>query len=266
MKKIIILTAVLFAGIFSAGAWSHSMDKGVLLFAQKHLTPETKSLVAQYVGDDITKAEGYLAAKRKAGDLLHTEGWHTLHLDNSLQPSAKDENDALVQIEKALEVMRNRTQHSKSDVSFAIKTVMNLVIDMHNLSNVALEEYPLSGTDFEFMMTKGSARGKGGKKAPYRWKILWTYRYGSFHSAYSPQMWLEELDVMFGNKKAELSAGTLRDWVGDIGNYSKSVYEHLRKENNLFVHATIHSYDLFSMSCIGKAAYRLAALLNDNLK
>ncbi|MBQ5689973.1 MAG: hypothetical protein IIV24_00610, partial [Alistipes sp.] len=87
-----------------------------------------------------------------------------------------------------------------------------------------------------------------------------------FHAAYSPEMWLEELGVMFGNKKAELSAGTLRDWVGDIGNYSKSVYEHLRKENNLFVHATIHSYDLFSMSCVGKAAYRLAALLNDNLK
>lgn len=266
MKRIIILTVALFAGVLSAGAWSHSMDKGVLLFAQKHLTPETKSLVAQYVGDDITKAEGYLVAQRKANRLLHTEGWHTLHLDSNLQPSAKDENDALVQIEKALEVMRNRTKHSKSEVSFAIKTVMNLVIDMHNLSNVALEEYPLSGTDFEFMMTKGSARGKGGKKVPYRWKTLWTYRYVGFHAAYSPEMWLEELGVMFGNKKAELSAGTLRDWVGDIGNYSKSVYEHLRKENNLFVHATIHSYDLFSMSCVGKAAYRLAALLNDNLK
>ena len=56
MKRIIILTVALFAGVFSAGAWSHSMDKGVLLFAQKHLAPETKSLVAQYVGDDITKA------------------------------------------------------------------------------------------------------------------------------------------------------------------------------------------------------------------
>ena len=94
MKRIIILTVALFAGVLSAGAWSHSMDKGVLLFAQKHLTPETKSLVAQYVGDDITKAEGYLVAQRKANRLLHTEGWHTLHLDSNLQPSAKDENDA----------------------------------------------------------------------------------------------------------------------------------------------------------------------------
>lgn len=266
MKRIIILTAVIFAGVFAAGAWSHSMDKGVLLFAAKHLTPEAKAVVAEYVGDDITKAEGYLVAQRKAGRLTHTEGWHTLHLDKNLQPSAKDENDALVQIEKALEVMRNRNQHSKAEVSLAIKTVMNLMIDMHNLSNVALEEYPLSGTDFEFMMGRGSARGKGGKAVPYRWKILWTYRYGTFHAAYSPEMWLEELGVMFDGKKAELSAGTLRDWVGDIGSYSKPVYERLKQDDNKFLHATIHSYDLFNMSCVAKASYRLAALLNENLK
>ncbi len=265
MKKIIILIAVLFAGVFSAGAWSHSMDKGVLLFAQKLLTPEAKSVVAEYVGDDITKAEGYLVAQRKAGRLAHTESWHTLHLDSNLQPSAKDENDAFVQIEKALEVMRNRNQHSKADVSFAIHTVMNLMLDIHNLSNVALEEYPLSGTNFEFMMTKGSARGKGGKMVSYRWKTLWTYRYGSFHAGYSPEMWLEELGVMFGDKKEEFSAGILRDWVGDIGGYSKPIYERLKQDGNKFLHATIHSYDLFSMSCVGKAAYRLAALLNQNL-
>lgn len=266
MKKILLLVAVLFAGVFSAGAWSHNMDKGVLLFASKHLTPEAKNIVAEYIGDDITKVEGYLAAQRKGGKLLHTESWHTLHLDSNLQPSAKDENDALVQIEKALEVIRNRTQHDKAEVSFALKTVMNLMLDMHNLSNVSLADYPLSGTDFEFMMSKGSARGKGGKLVPYRWKVLWTYRYVGFHAAYSPEMWVEELGVMFGTKRAELSAGTLRDWVADIGSYSKPVYERLYKDNNHFLHATIHSYDLFHMSCVAKASYRLAALLNENLK
>ena len=267
MKKIILLAVVLFAGVFSAaGAWSHSMDKGVLLFASKHLTPEAKSILAEYIGDDITKIEGYLVAQRKGGKLLHTEGWHTLHLDSNLQPAAKDENDAFVQIEKALKVMRNRNQYNKKEVSLAIKTVMNLMLDIHNLSNVALEEYPLSGTNFEFMMTKGTARGRKAKLQPYPWKMLWTYRYVGFHAAYSAEMWLEELGVMFGNKREEFSAGTLRDWVADIGNYSRPIYERLTKDNNHFLHATIHSYDLFHMSCVAKASYRLAALLNENLK
>lgn len=266
MKKIVLLAAVLFAGVFSAGAWTHSLDKGVLLFASKHLTPEAKSVVAEYIGDDVTAVEGNLTAQRKAGRMLHTEGWHTLHLDKNLQPSAKDENDALVQIEKALEIIRNRNQYGKVEVTFALKTVMNLMLDIHNLSNVALEEFPLSGTNFEFMMTKGSARGKGGQLVPYRWKTLWTYRYPGFHAAYSPEMWVEELEVMFGKKKAEFSCGTLREWVGDIGNYSKPIYARLYQDNNHFLHATIHSYDLFSMSCVGKASYRLAALLNETLK
>jgi hypothetical protein len=179
---------------------------------------------------------------------------------------AKDENDAFVQIEKALEIVRHRQHYSIKEVSFAIQTVMNLMLDMHNLSNVVLEEYPLSGTNFKFIMIKNGILGRKGSKKPYAWKTLWTHLYVTYHAAYSPEMWCEEMEVMFDAQKKELSAGSLRDWVADIGAYSKPLYEHLKQNNNNFHFAEVHAHDMFHMSCVAKSSYRLAALLNESLK
>lgn len=265
MKKLLIMMVAL-AVAFSAGAWSRNLDKGVLLLASKTLTPKAQRTLTNYVGEDHSKPAGHLAWHRKNGRHLETEGWHTLHLDANLLPAAQDENDALVQIEKALEVIKNRKKHSTAEVSFAIQTVMNLVIDMHNLSNVALEKYPLSGTDFKMNTTKGTAGGKKATVYQTSWKVQWTHRYVHYHGAgaYSPQMWADELEVMFGDKKEEFTAGTLRDWTHDIGKYSDHIYSILEKEGG-FYHATIHEYDIFHMSCVAKAAYRLGALLNQYL-
>ena len=261
------------ATVSVAGAWSRKCDEAVMIIASEHLTPEAGKVVKKYLGKSFADDVQYLYDTERVQfkqmskkDRKAAAEIHFLHLDSEFQPKNVKGKDALKATEQALEIIRNRNSHSKAEVTTALRTVINLMCDMHNLSNVALEEFPLSGTNFEFMMTKGSARGKGGKLIPYRWKVLWTYRYPGFHAAYSPEMWAEELDVMFGSKKAELSAGTLREWVGDIGNYSKPIYARLYKDNNHFLHATIHSYDLFSMSCVGKASYRLAALLNETLK
>ena len=265
MKKLLIVIVALAVSL-SAGAWSRNVDKGVLLLASKSLTPKAQRTLTNYIGEDHSKPAGHLAWHRKNGRHLETEGWHTLHINNELQPSAQDENDALVQIEKALEIVKNRKKYSKAEVGFAIQTVMNLVIDMHNLSNVALEKYPLSGTDFKFNTTKGTAGGKKATVYQTSWKVLWTHRYPYFHGAgsYSPQMWVDEIEVMFGDRKAELEAGTLRDWTHDIGKYSDHIYSLLVKDDG-FYHATIHSYDIFHMSCVAKAGYRLGALLNQYL-
>lgn len=266
MKKIVLLAITLLGGVLSAGAWSRNVDKGVLLFAAKQFTPATQQVVASYAGKDFARVEGAMARQRKAGTLPQSEGWHTLHLDRNLQPSAKDDNDAYIQIKKAAEVLRNHKQHERDEVKLAFCVVTNLMLDMHNIANVALEEYPLSGTNFEFTMTKGTARGRKAKVIPFTWKELWDVRYTSFHSGYSPEMWAEELEVMYGDKKAELSAGSLRDWAVDMGNFSRPIYERLKQENNHCPHATICSYDIPRVECFAKAAYRLAALLNETLK
>lgn len=267
MKKI-LLAAVFLAATFSVKAWHHSYDKAVLLVAEQNLNSETLRLVHEYVNEDITRAAGHLAWHRKNGRYLETIGWHALHLDNNLQHAAKNDNDALVQIEKALEVIRNRNNHKESEVKFAVNTVMNLVCDMHNIGNVVIEGIPLSGTDFKVDTSSGTAGGRPAKIKPYSWKTLWSYRYIMYHGpgSYTPQMWAKDIALMYGDKKEEFSKGTLKDWTNDIGKYTKGVYDVLEANNGQFLHATIQAHEPLHMACLARAAYRIAALLNENLK
>ena len=267
MKKI-ILAVLLVAATLSAKAWSTNYDKAVYLVASQNYTPETHKLVSYYVNKDHTRAANHLGWHRRNGRHLETEGWHSLHLDANLKPAAKDENDALVQIEKALEIIRNREQHEKATVSFAVHTVMNLIVDMHNLSNVFIEGIPQSGTDFQLDISQCSVANRPIRWFKYSWKKLWTYRYQTFHgnNVYSPQMWSEDIVCMYGDKKADFSAGTLQDWATDIGTYTKGVYDRLEKEEGRFIHKTVQEHEPLHMACLARAAYRIAALLNENLK
>ena len=265
MKKI-ILAVVLIAATLSVKAWNSSYDKAVLLVASHNYNPKTLRLVQQYVHEDVTKASNHLSWHRKNGRHLESAGWHQLHLDDNLQPAAKDENDAYVQIEKALDIIRNRKNYKDSEISFAVHTVMNLIIDMHNLSNVVIEGIPQSGTDFQVGTSKGTANGKTAKITPYSWKSLWTHRYVTYHGAYSPAMWAYDIEIMHGDKKEQYSAGTLKDWANDVGKYTKSMYDLLEKNEGNFLHPVIQAHEEFHMSCLARAAFRIAVLLNENLK
>lgn len=266
MRKILLLCVAILVGTLSASAWKPQLDKAVLLVAYQNLNPTAQRIVAGYIGEDPTKPSGHLAWHRKNGRHLETKGWHRLHLDKNLQPAAQDDNDALVQIEKALTVMKSRKQYDKEEVSFAIQTVMNLVIDMHNIANVTLESYPISATDFKVNTSRGTANGREAKIVPMSWRSLWTNNYTTFHSGYSPQMYAEDIELMFGDKKEEFSNGSLHDWAHDIGGYTTSVYTLLQKNENSFLHATIQAHEYLHMSCVAKAAYRLGILLNEHLK
>ena len=266
MKKI-ILAALLLAATFSVKAWNAAYDKAVYLVAAQNYNPKTLYLVQSYVNEDVTRASNHLAWHRKNGRHLESATWHKLHLDASLQPAAKDENDAYVQVEKALEIIRNRKDYDDAVVSFAVHTVMNLICDMHNLSNVVIENIPLSQLDdFNVNTSKGTSNGKKATITPYSWKSLWSNRYAGYHGAYSPQMWAKDIVIMHGDKKEEYSKGTLKDWALDIGTYTKDIYGVLEANGGNFFHATIQAYEEFHMSCLARAAFRIAALLNENLK
>ena len=267
MKKI-ILAVILLAAALSVKAWNSSYDKAVLLVASHNYNPKTLRLVQQYVHEDVTKASNHLSWHRKNGRHLESAGWHQLHLDANLQPVTTDENDAYVQIEKALEIIRNRRKYDEDVVSFAVHTVMNLIIDMHNLSNVVIEGIPQSGTDFMLDISQCAMANRPIKWFKHSWKKLWTSRYQTFHgnSVYSPQMWSEDIVCMYGDKKAEFSAGSLRDWTTDIGRYTKGVYDRLEQEEGRFIHATVQDLEPLHMSCLARAGYRIAVLLNANLK
>lgn len=266
MKKIVLLCVSLFVGTLSASAWAIVFDKAALLVAAQNYNDKTKEFVVRYVGEDFTKPLCYLEELRKGGSLPESKEWHRLHLDENLQPAATDENDAYVQIEKALEVVRNHKQYNKSEVSHAIQTVMNLVIDMHNIGNVTLAAIPKSANDFQINTAKGTANGRPPHIFQDSWRNFWSHRFQQHHGAYSAQMYAEDLTIMFADKKAEYMSGTLRDWAVDVGKYTTSVYEVLERNNGDFLHATVQAHEPLYMSTVARAGFRIAALLNDNLK
>ena len=113
MRKI-VLAVLLIAAIFSAKAWNTAYDKAVYLVAAQNYNPKTLRLVQHYVNEDVAKASNHLSWHRKNGRHLESAGWHKLHLDASLHPAAKDENDAYVQIEKALEILSKYESDSRA--------------------------------------------------------------------------------------------------------------------------------------------------------
>ncbi len=266
MKRVIIFFAILLVGTGAAKAWSRVYDRAVLEVAYQSMDEKTQQLVVKYIGESYTKAAGHLAWQRKNRNMLESANWHTLHLDANLQHAAKDDNDALVQTEKALEIIRNRKSYDNEEVAMAIRIVMNLVIDMHNLSNVVIEGIPLSGQDFKVGTSKGTSGGKVAPVTQYSWKALWTSRFNSYHGAYSSEMYAEDIKIMFGDKREEFSRGSLNDWAHDIGVYTKQAYNVLEQNNRQFLHKTIQEHEEFHMSCLARAGYRIATLLNEALK
>ena len=115
MKKIILAVALI-AATLSAKAWHLNCDKAVLILASQNYNTETLQLVQKYIGEDLTKPAQLFASLRKDGRYLETEGWQKLHLDVNLKPAAADDNDAYVQIEKALKWNRQTavTEHRET--------------------------------------------------------------------------------------------------------------------------------------------------------
>lgn len=263
MKKI-FLTGIVLCLSLSASAWNKHYDQSALLFATDNMTPQAKEFVTTYFGENYLSQVQTFAAARKKGNLMHTAEWHTLHLDANLNPVMSDENNAAVQIERATEVIRNRASKSEEEIKFALHTIIELLIDMHNVGNVYIEDIPLSKMDFPMGISNGG-RGDREKFAPVTWKYFWSYKFSVFHSVWSPQMFARDLAVCHGRDKEKFMAGNIQDWAKDWGavvkaqfewaypNYPMSREEHSLNENTFY-------------AGVARAGYRIAALLNEIVK
>lgn len=265
MKKILLLTVIILSSSLSASAWHRTLDKAAIEIAWQNLNEETKHLFSRYVGQEHQRTAGHLAWHRRNGRMLESEGWHRLHLNSYLEPSATDDNDAYVQINKALEIIHNHTNHDKAEVRLAINIVINLVIDMHNFANVTIEGIPISQGDFTTQRSRGTAGGKKPKLSPMQWSALWNNEYVRHRGAFSPEMYAEDLQIMFGDKKAAFSEGSVSYWATDVGATARSMYD-IVTSGGAFHHHFIIAQEEMYFSYIAKAGYRIAALLNQHLK
>ena len=263
MKKIFIALALIL-GVKSAQAWNWVYDQAALLLAFENMTPAAQAEMKKYLGEDIRKQVQTFEQARKKGNLTESASWRTISLDMNLKPVVADDNNAIAQLEKAVGVVKNRASKDNEEVELAIRKIIELTIEMHNIGNVYLEEFPYSKEDFEYQHSMGGY-GKREKFKSRKWKGLWSYGFSVFHSAWSAEMHVRDLKVCHGRYKEQYMAGSIRDWATDMGKLAKPLYEWAMPHCQLSRQAHAEEEERFYAG-VARAAYRIAALMNEATK
>lgn len=261
MKKIFLALTFIMV-VSAASAWNKNVNAGVVVLATKHLSPEALNVVQSYLGanyEDDTDLLYFMERKKRA---THTKEIHYLHLDKNFQPIKVEGDDALKAIEAALEVVRTRNSRSDAEVKRALRCVINLMIDIHTLSNIRIENIGHSQSDFELKRQRSDY--KPTELVAFRWSRVWnqlSQRQGIFHA----ELMAEDLELCHGDKFAEFTKGTLHDWVADNGARAAEQLA-IVYPDSVITTCYFNTMEYVNYDMMARAGFRLAVLLNDAVK
>lgn len=256
MKKII---AVVFAVVLMANeayAFKAFGHQTIAALAEKHLTDNAKREVKAILKDGMIKHSMWLYSLRSKSELANVQTWQFTTLNAEGKSTTTDENDCVVAVERAAQVLRDRKNESDSLVRASLLTIIQLVGDMHNISNIRIEGIEATkGFTYAFNSKKNSS-GK--------WHTLW-HNYTNRHDVFSPEYYAADIEIFIGEKKAEYEKGTPRFWAENVGEDVVRCLEVVNPEIQVTVE-TVNRFEDIHNKCMAKAGYRLAALLNDIFK
>lgn len=263
MKKILMFSALVLS-VLTANAWARSAEEAAVIVATRNINPKAQKFVKKHLGKTFEDDIRYLYTKEGRQAIPHTKEIHYLHLDKDFQPKSVGENDAYAAIEKAMEVVRDYKSHSKSEVTIALRTVICLMVDIHHLANIRIDNIPHSQYNFTYKYNVADFGKKKDKLEAVKWSDFGK-SYGGYPRGFSGEWRAYDITLYLGDRFAEYSKGTLRDWVADNGALAAhylSIYTPEKPVSYLNVKLVedVH-YDQ-----IVKASCRLATLLNETLK
>lgn len=262
MKKIFLILALALT-ISVANAWNKPADEGIVLLAKKHLTAEGQALLTKYLGESYADDVHYLTGLEAKKSAKHTKEIHYIHLGKDLLPAKVEGDDALVAIEQSLEIVKAHKSHSKADVVKALRTVIELMCDAHNLARVRIEGIPTTQADFKFKCYGGDI-GKRKVASPLSWSKLWTL-YSGWHVGFSGALWAEDIDLCLGEYRAQLSKGSLREWVSETGATAARLLARINPEYSM-TRRERNELEELNYQMMARAGYRLAVLINEAAK
>ena len=262
MKKILLVLAFVLT-VSVANAWNKMAEEGLVVLAAKHLSVEAKSMLTKYLGESYSDDVQYLRALEYKKVAKHTKEIHYLHLDNVLYPAKVEGDDALAAIEQSLAVVRARDSYSVDEVRVALRTIINLMCDIHHLSNVRIEGVPHSQQNFTFLVYGGDV-GKRKITSKIKWSSLWS-SYSNWHNGFSGALWAEDMELCLGDKREELSKGSLHDWATQIGEKAAELYCKINPEY-VMTRRERNELEMLNYEMMTRAGYRLAVLLNNTVK
>lgn len=260
--KYIVSLALLFA-VNDAWAWCDKGHDVISILATERLAPKSRKQVEKILGGDIRSNALWLNTL-KTGDMAAVAAeWHNTTISADGRSVTADDNDGVVLLERNIEILRNRAQHSDSEVATALRTVIHLVGDLHCVAHIRFEDIPHSH-NFKFYRTKGNTMNKA-KCQKMTWYQLWSKWYFDIHAAFSAEMFAEEIRLCQGGEFASYVSVAPRLWVEEMGREARPLIEYIQPEE-ILDNATSFNWERVHERCVAKAAVRLAALLNDIFK
>jgi hypothetical protein len=265
MKKIFLILALALTTSV-ANAWYKNCDEGIVILAVEHLTPNAKSAVDKYLGESYVDDIKHLYRLEKLGQAKHSEDIHYLHLTNTFKPDVKKKtkNDAYVAINSSLEVIKNHNKNTPQQVTEALRALINLMCDIHDLSHIRIKGYPHSYEDFIFLVP--TSESEKGMKRPRKiqWSTSWS-RYGNYPAGFSGAYRAYDMKLCLDGRFDEFTKGGLLDWIADNGAIAAS-YLDVCLPDEILPYMDDKKREDVNYDMMIKASCRLAKLLNEAFK
>ena len=257
MKKIIAVLFALAMVTSEAYAFKSLGHQTIAALAQRHLTEQAKGEVQAILKSDMYKHSMWLFTLRSRTDLAYVQEWQFTTLNAEGKSVTTDATDGMVALENAVKVLRNRKNESDSLVLASLRTVIQVVGDIHTPSNIRIEgNEATKGFKFTLVSRK--------KKSEVSWRNMW-HNYASRHDVFSADYYATDVEIFAGDRKAEYEKGTPRFWAENVGEDVVRCLEVVYPGAEVSM-TDYNNYEYLYDKCIAKAGFRLAALLNDIFK
>ena len=259
MKKISLIIAFM-ATVLTAQAWSGVVERASYIIAQKYMTEQAR---AEY--------KRLLALREKVDYKWVADKTAMAWLDADLRSTTTNEEDIVVRIEYAVEVLRNSEKHSNTEQFEALETLRRLMIELHTISRIATEGVEHSQHDFEFTWSGNREGPSPDKRDKYEtrgkltWSKMWSSSFCGWHQGWSADYYAYDIDLHFGPIREQAMQGSVRDWAHEMGERAKPMYEWAKPDMLLRNEPRLNLEDVH-LEMVARSAYRLAALMNSIVK
>ena len=268
MKKILLSIIAIVALAPAVQAWNGHLHTAVAAMANANLTAEARQNIEKALGNHSIAYYAYwMQEVSKQPEYKHTENWHNVALTPKgkiLASKKADQSDseavrradALEGLAQAVAALENRQNLSEKEVADNIRYVVHIMGDLHCASHYVFTDL-LEARKIKYFYGK-ETKGRSYMKfwegevvtATFGWKV---------------NEFVHQLNRLSPEKVAELTAGSVYDWVTSNAKEYRPIYSYVTPNqkfdaknyrpwlNKSYIMATDH---------IGVAGYRLAALLN----
>ena len=262
MKKILLIAVVAMFG-FSAKAQVHGWEKrvyeGSMILAKRNLSETGKVFVDRFLGKSFYEDVQFIYGLEKKNKSEYSKDIHFLSLDKEFRPMAHEGDDLIKGIESAVAIVRDREGRERQEVVNALRTIINLMCDMHTIGYIRLESYPHSLEDFKIYCYSGDTPKYNKRKHHVTWSRFWSI-YDAWHNGMIGAMWADDYEMAYGEKAKAAAAGSLYDWAADCGKTASEIYKWAKPDYEM---PRIQRNDLKDLhfEMMAKLGYRLAAML-----